>query len=202
MQFSWVIGCLAGCLVSTAQAQPGAPQATAPAPGPLVVTPASTEPLAATAPDRELESYRLPLALTDTASLVLIVVGVAGENEGTAGLGTLGYALAGPIFHGAHGHGSRVGASLALRIGLPLMGALIGEHLGRHHHYHCDFDEICDESSEQAGAGKFLGMLGAVIIDDVFVTQPVELRPRSGVSWAPQVNVTGRHVGLGVVASF
>jgi hypothetical protein len=114
----------------------------------------------------------------------------------------VGFALSGPILHGAHGHGIRAGASLALRVGLPLIGSVIGERRGGHEHYNCDFDNICDKASERAGDGLLLGLLGAAIIDGVVVAQPVELHPHAGVSWAPQISVTGQRASLGVIGSF
>jgi hypothetical protein len=36
----------------------------------------------------------------------------------------------------------------------------------------------------------------------VVVAQPVELHPRGGVRWAPQVSVTGQHASLGIIESF
>jgi hypothetical protein len=49
-----------------------------------------------------------------------------GEGQALAGLAAFGYLGGAPIVHWAHGHLVRGFASMGLRVGLPVVGALVG----------------------------------------------------------------------------
>src|SRR5262245_29259013 len=103
MQARWIVGCVVWCVVSIARADTGAPVASMPASSsgalPTTTPPAqqTPDPAAATstAASIEIEGYRLPLALADTASLLVVFFGAAAQSEGAVTAGTVGFAIAG-----------------------------------------------------------------------------------------------------------
>ena len=210
MQARWILGCVAWCLVSIARADTGAPAASMPASSsgalPTTTPPAqqASDPALATSTGEsiEIDGYRLPLALADTGSLLVVFFGAAAESKGAVTLGTVSFVLAGPVIHATHGHNGRSAASLVIRVGLPLGGWLLGFRHGSKSHYHCDFDNICDRSGEEAGLGMFLGMLGAALIDDIAVAQRVEIHRSAGASWAPQLSAGPHQASVGVAGRF
>src|SRR5438552_8266040 len=64
--------------------------------------------------------------IADAAAAGLFVGGLATERYEVADLGLAGFALASPIIHGAHRHGVKAVGALALRVALPITGALVG----------------------------------------------------------------------------
>ena len=84
------------------------------------------------------------------------------EGPSVTGLwiGTAVFALGTPIVHAAHGHVGRAFGSLGLRIGLPLVFAILFGHSG------CgDTDVPCLASGKGAVAGALVGAIGASAID-------------------------------------
>jgi hypothetical protein len=178
-------------------APPAAPAPIGPAPAPALAAPGMTPaaPLPEPEPELELENYRWQIVAADVASVVLVF----SVRDAGASLGGLTYVLGGPVIHGAHGHGGRVIASLALRAGLPIAMAFGGAALARHG---CS-DEDCDDGSfGGAILGFGLGIVTAMVVDTALIAQPVEVRKHADATWAPQIAVTSRHVGLGVVGRF
>jgi hypothetical protein len=142
------------------------------------------------------ESYRAEILAVDAASLVLALSG----NEMGIKVAGLTYLLGGPIIHGAHGGGGRAGASLVMRVGMPLLGALAGAALTQHD---CSADDECDDEFPVGPIFGFgLGILSAMILDTALLAGPREAPKNTGTTWAPQVSVTPHHVGLGVVGRF
>jgi hypothetical protein len=109
--------------------------------------------------------------------------------------------LGGPIIHAVHGQGVRTGASLALRVGLPIALAVAGAKLA-HHDCGPDDDDCDDGSLGGAILGFGVGIVTAMVVDSAVIAGAVEVRKPTGATWAPQIAVTPRHVGLGVVGRF
>jgi len=141
------------------------------------------------------ESYRAEIVAVDAASLVLAL---SGNPTGIKAAG-LTYLLGGPTIHGLHGNGGRAGASLVMRAGMPLLGALAGAALTPD----CSPDSECDDDFPAGPIFGFgLGILSAMILDAALLGGPKEAPKNTGTTWAPQVSVTPHHVGLGVVGRF
>jgi hypothetical protein len=83
--------------------------------------------------DRKTEWYGAPIIATDASALLLGTVGVsAGGGSGLA-LGFTSFALyafGGPVIHNVHQQGEKAALDVMMRIGLPLVGTLIGAGIG------------------------------------------------------------------------
>lgn len=122
-----------------------------------------------TARAQDTEWYGWKLLVADATSTAVVFAGIKGPDKAKALLidaGVLGLVIAPPILHGLEDgvSGSRVAASIGLRIGLPAVGAitgvlLMGRNKGRPHGNL--FGTI-------AGAiiGAGIGMVAAIAIDD------------------------------------
>lgn len=140
--------------------------------------------------------YRWQVFLADSASLAIAFSG----NKTGITLSGAGYVLAAPIIHLSHDEGGRAGASLLLRLGLPIAGAFGGAALTRH--ACAPDDEDCDDGAlEGAILGFGLGILTAMVVDTAFIARPIKSH-RTTTTWVPQVAITGQHVGLGVAGRF
>jgi hypothetical protein len=110
------------------------------------------------------------------------------------------YLFGAPIVHAAHGHWDRAGASLALRIGAPIVLGYLGSGLGTltcpgkasdTSNYHC--------VNGATGAGAIAGLVAAISLDAALLARErVPNRPSAG-GWSPTVslNRSGFSVGLG-----
>ncbi|HET7500094.1 MAG TPA: hypothetical protein VFK02_03800 [Kofleriaceae bacterium] len=197
------LACLA--LAEAAHAQPGDPVDAPPAaPQPLVAPAPAFAPPGMVAPRPqdevriETEHYGWQIVVSD-----VLAIGLAVTNDGTAvPLGGLTYLLGGPIIHGMHGEGGRAAGSLALRVGLPVLGALAGRKLLRPGSGCAQDDEGCGESPEIGGliVGGAIGLATAMIVDAALVARPRTIEKR--VTWTPQITATSQHVGVAVLGRF
>jgi len=170
-------------------APPAAPAPSAPSSGATgTATPSAT--VSPTAKP-EGESYRWQIAAADATSFALALTG----NRTALGAAGLTYLLGSPIIHGVHGQPARAGGSLALRLALPFFGAVVGAAADR-----------CDGCDEGPIAGIFLGfgagILGAMIIDNALIAQPLQVHKDTTMTWVPQIAVTPQRVGVGVMGQF
>lgn len=173
-----------------------APESTIPLAPPGLVPAA---PLPAPEPAFEVHNYRWQIAAVDAAGLALAL---SGNGTGVS-LGALTYILGGPIMHGLHNEGGRMGVSLALRLGLPILLAYGGASLAQANNHCRPDDDDCD-SGALGGAilGFGLGVATAMVIDTAVIARPIEVRRPPGATWAPQIAVTPQRVGLGVIGRF
>ncbi len=166
---------------------------------PLTATPWSSIPVVEAAPAPERVSYRWQLVLADLGALGATVVASGLEvNQGDevrgVALGT--YLLGAPLIHAANGHGLRAIGSLALRVGLPALGAYVGVHLqGRE-----DCNQCIDTASPVAGLvlGIGLGGLTALIVDYGVLARPQPVKR----GWGPVAAPTGGGAIAGVAGNF
>lgn len=151
--------------------------------------------------------YGWRTGLVDAAAVGLMVAG--GFSDGAvvaAGVAT--YAFVPPVVHAVHRNGVGMMASLGLRIGAPISGALVGA-----------LAADCLTGEESCGLGHvisgfFVGMLTASIVDVVVLSRepdrvvrhrdsdpaPYDGAPAIAVHVAPILRSNG--VGLGVGAAF
>ena len=161
--------------------------------------------------------YHLEVLAIDAASLTTAITG--GVIEGNhaysprvsdvlLGAGVSGYVLGGPIVHLAHRQYGRAGISLALRVGLPMLGAVVGLSTAS-----CRPDEwFCGVG--QAAAGVAIGSAAAMVIDNMFVVPsahhssldpaPVaaRARPSAALRVAPRLVAAPNVAVLGVGGQF
>ena len=179
------------CPAGLAQAQPGlSPPGLSP---PGLIDRADDPPRPPGLIDTEqghLPSYRAEtLALDGLAVGAMLLAGHGNGVVGIAGLGT--FLLGAPIVHARHGSATRAVTSLALRVGLPLAGGMIGARM-----FH-------GEDEEQVGGVILVGGIGAlvaVVIDTAFLAGEQETRrPRT---WTPTVRATRDGYTMGIGGAF
>jgi hypothetical protein len=109
------------------------------------------------------------------------------------------FVFGGPVVHAVHGHWGKAGGSLALRVGLPLLGWLAGAGVGQGScHYNYDH-EGCWVG--YAALGLLAGGVAAMIVDDALLGhERVTASPRSQASVAFTPSRDGG--GLSVVGRF
>ena len=180
--------------IATANAQ------TTDAPPPNVAPPVNAPPPPIMAPPVELletEGYRSQIIVADVVSLVL----AASESKVGLSVAGLTYLLGGPIIHNVHGQKARVVGSLALRLSLPLIGAVGGRALANSRTTCTESIRLfCDDDADIAGLffGFSAGVLAAMIIDTAAIARPVRVRRNTSVTWAPRLDVTSQHAQLGI----
>lgn len=151
--------------------------------------------------------YGWQVLLVDVGSIAVNVVGIVAESRVLSGVGAIAQFIGAPIVHWTH---RRVGfgfASLGVRLGLPLLGALVGytENACPTDSYgtrRCGSGGIDPALAILLGAG--IGQIVASIVDiAAFSTETVEggqarAAPR-GAAWSLSVAPTlgGAQLGLG-----
>jgi hypothetical protein len=153
------------------------------------------------APERV--SYRWQIVLADiaavSAALVSAQPGIDREDEfRAAGYGT--FALGAPIIHAANGHGRRAIGSLALRVGLPLLGAYVG---AKFLHPNCPPDaSLCGDAHPHSGVviGVGAGVVTALIVDTWLLARPTVRSSKRG--WSPTASTGNHSATVGVAGRF
>ncbi|HET9989890.1 MAG TPA: hypothetical protein VFQ65_15265 [Kofleriaceae bacterium] len=151
----------------------------------------------------DVPSYRLQTALADAAVIGVGLLASTTNGSDGGGVGAAlslgGYLLAAPIVHLAHDHGDRAVESFALRIGVPLLGGLIGNAVGRSQ---CSFN--CDNDADIAltALGIVTGAVAASAIDIGYLSRGDTIT-RTGPRLAPAV-ATGPNgsVRIGIGGTF
>jgi hypothetical protein len=175
--------------------------------------PAPSDPPSASveAPKPRREWYGWQTLLADGASFGLVIAGTH-SGGGLLVAGGTSYALAAPLIHAAHANDGAAGISVALRLGLPLAGGLIGSAAvpykeGAHYS-----DGYVDDSYGQLFAvlgGVALGMLAASIVDASFLaydqhaTAPASPKPDTkAFRIAPSVGPLRGGLSAGLTGTF
>jgi hypothetical protein len=124
--------------------------------------------------------------ITIGASYSVIGVGIGVDAEWLIPVGVAGYAFGGPVVHLAHGRPSAAGAGLALNLGLPLAGGLLGYGLL------CGLGDGCRGELGFLGAaagfvvGGAVGALAANVIDvAVLAREEVPAAPAATTGTSP-----------------
>jgi hypothetical protein len=117
----------------------------------------------------------------------------AGVTLGAAGV--LGYSLSAPLVHWAHGRAGAAGASLALRVGLPLLsvGVLSGGSAARCPGTGASDDErYCERMERTLLLAGSLSMLAASLIDAAVLGWEPQSATSTGAGLLPVVAWDGR----------
>jgi hypothetical protein len=107
----------------------------------------------------------------------------------------LGWLASGAVVHLAHRNYGRAAASVGLRLGLPLIGAAIGNSTANG----CTGD-WCDVGPTLLGG--LLGMGAAEVIDLVIAKDEHEVAPAPSRSWTPVASVRHSGATVGIAARF
>jgi hypothetical protein len=139
--------------------------------------------------------------LADGVSLALLAGGAAARLDPVAVVGFAGWFLAAPIVHGSHAGVSHALGSLALRVGLPLVGLAIGQAASDGCWRQPGASDTCDVAAGMTGL--LLGVVAAEILDVAWLARdahPVAPSPsandaaRTQLVLAPQTG--GAMLGL------
>lgn len=149
--------------------------------------------------------YGWQTLISDGIGLGLLAGGASSDSDAGATLGISGmfvYGLGTPIIHGAHGHVGRAFGSLALHLGLPYLGLLVGAGTAS-----CDNSSSWTCEIDQGVVGLFIGAVAASAIDaTVLAYDEVPEEPTAHAAFrlrvAPLVAPRSGRYGLEMIGSF
>lgn len=156
------------------------------------------------APPQRREWYGWQTVLVDVASLGLgaTLTGLRGSGSSGRDVGNIAgvltvttFALGGPVVHAAHAQWEKAGASLGLRLGAPIAGALGGFLVGAASCPHDQRDVPC--AAIGAGFGLFAGAATAIIVDAAVIAYKPEPKAALGVRFAPLIIADRDRLGAG-----
>jgi len=161
---------------------------------PLVepAAPATAEPVVA--------SYREQTAASDAAAVGLLFVAGGAKTVQLIPVALGTYFLGAPVIHLVHHRPGRAAASLALRVGLPILGAMIG---AKTYHSSCSPHDVeCDDVGPEVNEvlGVLGGALAASVIDTAFLAKGDEAPARP--AWSPTVAAGRQGFSVGLAGSF
>jgi len=167
-----------------------------PRPAPASASASLTPP----APTTETEWYGWQPLIADGAFIGSIFVAPRLSRNGDMppGFGYLllaDYLLASPIIHLAHDRPWTAAGSLLLRAGLPIVGMFVVAAASTRKNE--------DDDIEAVVVGGSLGILGAMIIDDVALARhEVPVRPAEGLTVSPSAMATRGGATFGLAGTF
>jgi hypothetical protein len=160
--------------------------------------------------DKPSPGYRAQTLVLDVLAVTALVVGFErNELGGTAdpifidaGIGM--YVLGSPIVHTLHGRPGRGLASLAMRVGFPVITAVVGFQVGPAHRCSTGTDNcinLVDGSLAGGTAGLLLGATVASAIDTIGLAKgDDQLQPTP--TWSPTIGAARTTIVVGVAGSF
>jgi hypothetical protein len=150
--------------------------------------------------DVEKRWYGWQTLLVDaSASATGLLVYGGRDSDLTRGLVTTGviYGFGGPIVHFAHRNPGRAAGSFALRLVLPVLGAIVGYSASSCSHLNC---------GDQSGTGLLVGMVTASVVDAAALSwaevSPAPPPPVALQGGEAQLVVDARHRTLGFGGTF
>jgi len=142
--------------------------------------------------------YGWQLLLSDAASLAFYSSSVRFDAGGIGSV--VGFVAVPPVIHLLHGQGGHAALSAGLRLGLPVLGAVAFGYTtcGKSS---SDSDPLtpCELGLWVIGAG--LGVLGAIGVDAVNATEPIEPEA-TGLRLVPQLAIADHRSTFGLAGSF
>lgn len=128
--------------------------------------------------------YGWQILAGDGTAVTMLFLAARFDSETLAWSAVAAYAFGGPIIHWSHGNVGTGFVSLALRVGLPSVGAYVG----------CAADDSEDflfgRCFTGASLGGFLGYVTAVVVDAAVLAHADEAAPRSSAKARPLVAPT------------
>jgi hypothetical protein len=172
----------------------------APEPYPAVAPPGLTPVAAPVAPAPGVASYRGQTLLADGIAAGLLIAALSsddyeqGESLAKLSLGT--YALGAPIIHLTKGRSGHALGSVAMRIGFPILGGLLGDSMSKD----C-YDYYCGSNDDEIVLGIFAGAITASALDAIYLAKgdaPKQPEP----AWTPTARATQGGFALGASGRF
>lgn len=131
--------------------------------------------------------------------IALIFASADGEHsEELAVAGLMAYVFVPPTIHGTHGRAGAALGSLGLRVGAPILGAVVAS-------ASCDRDREPYGCLGAAAAGAVAGCALAVTLDATLLArerQPAPKRPRRAFRISPDLRATKDGASAGVLGVF
>ena len=143
-------------------------------------------------------SYRGSTLASDGVAVGALAIGVAARADFMAVLGLATYVVGAPAMHLTNQRYGRAAASVAMRVGLPLLGAVIGDSLPRD----------CGPSGDCMGppAALFLGLaaggIAAMAIDTIFLAKGDPHPSQPQLAWRPVAGTTRDGLAIGIAGQF
>ncbi|HEY5926891.1 MAG TPA: hypothetical protein VIV11_34630 [Kofleriaceae bacterium] len=143
-------------------------------------------------------SYRGATLAADGVAVGLVAVGIATETNILVLLGVSTYLVVPPLKHVTNERNARAAASVAMRVGLPLLGVLIGDSLPRD----------CGPTGDCAGPplaiylGLGAGVVAAAALDGIFLAKGDSPPSQPRAAWTPVARPTHGGFALGVAGQF
>jgi hypothetical protein len=120
-------------------------------------------------PRTENHWYGWQTLVVDAGWIMLGVLGSGSNSSAVSVVGIVTYFLGGPVVHWAHGHGAKGAIDLGIRLGAPVVGALLGLGIGgladHGHTISSDGGGATDGAIVGAVLGAFIGLVGAITVD-------------------------------------
>lgn len=150
-------------------------------------------------PTREWYGWQT-LLLDGTSLIVLPAVSVGADSSAPFALGMIGYVAGGPFVHTAHDNGLEALSSLGVRVGLPVLGGVVGRAAADCSNSN-GFLNLCPLA--QVVAGIYIGMLTAAAVDaSLLAYEEQSLDESSAVQIVPQLNISQRDAQFSIVGAF
>ena len=160
------------------------------------------------APPPGVKSYRAQTLLADGIAAGLLVVAINENDESSEALAKLSlgtYMFGAPIVHLTKNRGSRALASMAMRIGFPIVGGFLGHSMRPKTTCDTYYDDYCEDDmpSDELVLGVIVGVIAASAVDAIYLAkgdEPKQQPPEPG--WTPTARATQGGLALGVRATF
>lgn len=152
-------------------------------------------PLAEPPAQPAVASYRGATLTADGVSVGLVVLSDLADAESLVWIGISTYVVGAPFVHLTKGRPGRAAASLAMRVGLPALGLVIGDSIPRD----CG---ICGGPPGAVYLGLAAGVVTASALDAIFLAKGDATPPAVHAGWTPVAGPTRDGFALGVVGHF
>ena len=136
--------------------------------------------------------------MMDVTAAGLVALGVGGKVGVLALMGVPLYLVGPPLMHLSHSRPRTALASVSLRVGLPLLGLVVGDSLPDH----CDEGDCIDSPPMKIVVGMGVGVVAASVIDAVFLAKGDEAPAKTQTSWRPIARPTRGGLALGIAGEF
>lgn len=146
-----------------------------------------------------VESYRNTTLAMDGVGMGLTALGLGGNVEVLALIGLPLYLVGPPLMHVSNGRPRRAVASVGMRVGLPLLGLVIGDSIPRD----CGDTGDCNTSpSSGVLIGVGAGLVVASALDAIFLAEGDAPAAKLKTTWRPVAHSTRGGFALGIAGQF
>jgi hypothetical protein len=134
----------------------------------------------------------------DGVALGMIAVGAATDFDIGIILGVPTYVVRAPIMHMSRQRYGRAAASLAMRVGLPLVGVVVGDRVDAS----CGSPPCMGDELRNVYVGLLGGVVLASVLDAAFLASGDAPERQSQSGWTPTARPTQGGLALGVTGYF